>query len=522
MKAIKKHLTDLMPKNIFWRGALVLAMIVMLGAGLRLYHLGKNPLIADEFIDMNAAYGYSNTHLWQAWDFNKQTVNTTDVFAPRDERSWIYRWQVAQLFKIFPATEAVARSVSALWGLLTIILMYFVTLSFTKNKKIAIIAALLFAISITGIEFDRRLRMYAMFYPVYLALSWLVFQFFETRYEGKIAWLKKVSQKIDLNPAWIVPLLLVAALSFHLQLLTANIAPAFFAYVLILAIWSWRKKMPAINKYSATVALAIVGLIAGKLFVPQIIGLFLGSLKFFINNSEYLTMIFRDYGLWSLAVVVLAFGIYWLAKEEKRPKEALWLTVSFLVPLLMAAFMWRRPQGIQYVFFIQSFLIILMATGIYGLAEFFKRQMPQFGTKACVVTMTLLFLLLPNYGYFFSGDDNTYHRGNTEVGDYRKVFTYVKKYAKPGDLIVTRNFRTYYLNGADFKVYDFGGERALADLSVETVKQLAADNPSGWIVLFDSDSIFISNQALDYIKKNFQQVDTSAIRGASRAWRWGI
>ena len=101
MKAIKKHLTDLMPKNIFWRGALVLAMIVMLGAGLRLYHLGKNPLIADEFLDMNASYGYFKTNVWQAWDFNKDAVNTTDAYAARDERAWIFKWQVTQFFRVF-------------------------------------------------------------------------------------------------------------------------------------------------------------------------------------------------------------------------------------------------------------------------------------------------------------------------------------------------------------------------------------------------------------------------------------
>jgi len=522
MKKTFEKTKSLLFKTELRKTIMILAVIVILGAGFRLYHLGSNPLIADEFIDMNASYGYFQTHVWQAWDFNKQAVNTTDVYAPRDVRTWIYRWQVAEMFHFFPATEAMARSISVLWGLITIVLMYFVTLSFTKNKKIAFIAALLFSLSITGIEFDRRLRMYAMFYPVYLALSWLVFQFFETQYKGSLKWLKAISQKMDLNPAWIVPLLLVAALSFHLQLLTANLAPVFFVYVLVLAIWSLRKKVLAINKYVTMVGLAIVGIIAGKIIAPGLLGLFLGSLKLFINNSEYLTMIFRDYSQFLLAIIVLAVGTYWLAKEEKKPKETLWLFISFLVPLLMAAFLWKRPQGIQYVFFIQSFLIILMASGIYGIAAFFKRAMPQFKNKAFGAAIVLLFLLLPNYGYFFSNDDTTYHRGNTQVGDYRKVFAYVKKHATPGEFILTRNFRTYYLAGANFDIYDFGGERETSDLSVDTVKQLVASHPSGWIVLFDNDDLFISHQAMDYIQQNLVQTDVSAIRGAAKAWTWGM
>lgn len=509
-------------KNEMRKKVAILAAIVILGAGFRLYHLGSNPLIADEFIDMNASYGYFQTHVWQAWDFNKQAVNTTDVYAPRDVRTWIYRWQVAEMFHFFPATEATARSVSVLWGLITIVLMYFVTLSFARNKKIAVIAALLFSISVTGIEFDRRLRMYAMFYPVYLALSWILFQFFETQYRGGIVWLKKISQKIDLNPVWIVPFLLVAALSFHLQLLTANMAPAFFAYVLILAIWSWWKKIAAINKYSIITALSVIGVVAAKFIMPGTYRLFLSSLKFFINNSNYLFTIFHDYSLVSLAVLVLAAGAWWLAKEEKRPKETLWLFVSFFVPLLMAAFLWKRPQGIQYVFFIQSFLIILMAAGIYGIAMFFKRAMPQFKNKSFVAAIVLLFVLLPNYGYFFSSDDNTYHRSNTQVGDYRKVFAYVKKHATPGEFVLTRNFRTYYLAGANLDVYDFGGEREVSDLSLATVQQLVASHQSGWIVLFDNDNLFITSQAMEYIQKNLQQTNVSAIRGAAKAWTWGM
>lgn len=505
-------------KSVF----IVLLVILAIGGALRLYRLGANPLLSDEFIDMNASYGYFQTHTWQAWDFNQGAVNTTDIYPPRDERTWAYRWQVAELFNFLPATEAAARLVSVLWGLITIGCMYFVTRSFTKNRTVSLIAAFLFAVSITGIEFDRKLRMYAMFYPVYLILSWLVFQFFETQYRGKIAWLKKISERLGLNLLIAVPLLLVAALSFHLQLLTANIIPVFFVYVLILAIWAIREKAPSINKYTVWLVLLLFGALAAWLAVPQIVGMFLASLKFFINNSEYFSKAFTDYTQPLLAFLIFGFGLFWLAKKENKPKEALWLAVSFILPLFMAAFLWKRPQGIQYIFFIQSFLIIIMAVGIYGLAKFFEESMAKFSVKAYFLTIFLLILLLPNYGYFFSGEDNTYQRGNSKIGDYRKVFAYVKKHSQPGDLIVTRNFRTYYLASAHLNIYDFGGERATTDLSLPTVQSLVAQYPSGWIVLFDNDDQFLSNQAADYIKNNLLQTDVSAIRGAAKAYQWGL
>ncbi|HEX8974711.1 MAG TPA: hypothetical protein VF817_04470, partial [Patescibacteria group bacterium] len=442
MDLILEKISKFFSENRIKNTIFILVAILLIGAGFRFYHLGSNPLIADEFLDMNSSYGYFKTHIWQAWDFNKNAVNTTDVFAPRDERAWMYKWQVAELFRFMPPTEAAARSVSVLWGLATIVLMYFVAKSFTKNRTIAILAALLFAISMTGIEFDRRLRMYAMFYPMYLSVSWLLFLFFETKYKGSIAWLRKVSEKLDLNILMLIPLLPVAALSFHLQLLSANIVPAFAAYVLIMALWTvWKKK--CINKYLIFVALGIVGFVAAKILMPGFVGLMLASIKFFIDNQSYIFSIFRDYSQFLGALLVLVYGIYWLAKREGRTKEALWLGVSFVVPLLMAAFLWKRTQGIQYVFFIQSFLIILMASGIYGIARFFEQQTANAPKKAFALSLAIILLLLPNWGYFSQDNgDNTYHRDNTRVGDYRKVFAYVRKHSDPSQVIITRNFRT--------------------------------------------------------------------------------
>jgi len=79
--------------------------IIALGFGLRAYNLGANSFVADEFLDLNSAYGYAATHAWQAWDFNLGKPNVQDVYAPRDERAWLYKWQVAHVFRFFPVNE---------------------------------------------------------------------------------------------------------------------------------------------------------------------------------------------------------------------------------------------------------------------------------------------------------------------------------------------------------------------------------------------------------------------------------
>ncbi|HCP08815.1 MAG TPA: hypothetical protein DIT25_03400, partial [Candidatus Moranbacteria bacterium] len=192
---------------------LILAAIVLLGSFLRFYKLGNNSFVADEFLDINASYGYHQTGEWKAWDFNlgKPAERVND---PSDQRAWIYRWQVAQTFKFFPPTEATARSVSALWGIFTIILMFFAGWRFSGKKEIGLLSAFLFAISIAGIEFDRRIRMYAMFFPVFLLFSWNFFNFLEKKYSGKMPLCRWLSDKWGINAMYLIPAAALGILSF--------------------------------------------------------------------------------------------------------------------------------------------------------------------------------------------------------------------------------------------------------------------------------------------------------------------
>lgn len=518
-------MSEFLEKIIFYSkhryfALVVLLAIVLLGGILRAYKLNANPFVADEFLDINSAYGYHKTHVWQAWDFNLGKPDTADVFAPRDERAWTYKWQVAQLFRFFPLNETTARSVSVAWGIISIFVVYWAASYFTRKKSIGLLSAFLFAVSVTAISFDRKLRMYAMFYPLYLLMSLFLFQFFEASYRGKISFIKFFFDKFKVNLAYLGPLALAAFVSLSIQPLTVNIFPVFLVYVLIQAIILARQKN-YFNKYSAVLSLTILISAGIYIIASQTVHYYSGVLKFFIKNQYYLIRIWRDYNNYLLALIFLVAGLYFLT-SRKQSKEAWWLSVSFFVPLLMAAFLWKRAQGIQYVFFLQSFLIIMVAAGIYFWAEFFKNNLPKYSQKAFLGVVVLALLLLPNYGYFFSSD-TTYRRDISQIADYRKVFTYIKRNLKLNDVIITRNFRNYYLKGKGVKVFDFGGERAKSNLSLSQIQEIQNQNPTGWVVLFDNDSDFLTKDALHYIKQNFTKIDNSSlVRGASAAYRWGI
>ncbi|EKD46421.1 MAG: hypothetical protein ACD_67C00242G0002 [uncultured bacterium] len=502
---------------------IILTVIIALGAFLRFYKLGELSFVADEFLDMNSSYAYSQTGTWQSWDFNRGIVNAENVFAPRDERAWPYKIQVAQLFKFFAPTEEVARSVSAMWGIFSIFLIYFVAEYFTKKKTIGLLSTFLFAISVSGIIFDRRLRMYAMFFPLFLLFSWLTYKAYEHPYLGKHKWCSWLSEKFGINVMYIFPAVLVGLLSLKVHDLTVSMVAIFLVYVLVMTL----KKVIAerkmtVNKYSVTLGISIVGAVAVFALAFDKIGKYLAGIKFFNDNFSYFSIVTSDYSHPIIALLFFIAGIYYLLKHKKLAKEGIWLAVSFLVPLLMAVFLWRRNAGAQYIFFAQSFSIILIASGIYGVAKFFKKNLEKFsGKKAFAVSIFLALLILPNYAYFFQ-ENNAYNQiSKAENPNYRSIFTYFKKKKIEGDVLITRNFRNYYFSGQNVKVFDFGGELSTEKFSLTELQKIVSENKSGWVILSDNDDRYISSEASLYMQENMTKINDIAVRGNVLVYRWG-
>ena len=507
--------------NFFKDWKKVLVAVFVLGAFLRFFTLGETSFVADEFLDINASYGFFKTGEWQAWDFDFARPDTAENSnAARDERAFAYKWQVAQLFHFFAPTEGVARAVSAAWGLVTLLLVFRMTTYFTKRKEISLIAAFLYAVSISALMMDRRLRMYAMFVPVFLAFSWLTYRLLEEKYEGKIKSIKSIYERFGFNLIYLIPTVVIGLLSLHLHLLTVNIAFIVLAYAIVQAVIAARQKKDYRNKYVFIVASFMAGIVGLKLFMPAAYQLLVSSFSFPDNHYSYFEIALKDYSHVLAAIIFFALGAWFVVKQEKLTKEGVWLLSSFLTPLLMAVFMWRRNVGEQYISFAQPFKTIIIAIGIYAVAVFFAKHLESFKRKAFAVSLALSLLILPNYAYFFQ-DDNTYHQtsqsGNPQ---YKKVFGYFMKNRAADDILITRDLRSYYVSGAHVHIENIGGEVTKDKLTLDRLQGILAQYPHGWVILSDSDDTFVSNDAMTYIEKNMERVSNSQVRGQVSVYRW--
>jgi len=505
-----------------WKQTLqILAMIIVFGTGLRLYNLDNNSFVSDEFLDMNSSYGYAQTGEWRAWDFNFGKASKVNQNVARDERATIYKWQVAQLFHILSPTETNARLVSVLWGAVSLVVIFWSAFVFTKRREIGLIASFLFAVSLSGIIFDRTLRMYTMFLPMYLLTSTFAFLALEKAYTGKMKVLRSLWEKFGMNICYAV----LAGIFLVLSLLTHQLAGTFVffigVYLAVRAFQEFTYGRGLHSKYFILFAIGTLALIIVATFFPKFFRSYAAGLIFFDNNYGYVKYILREYYHPLLGVILLSFGSWWLVKRENLSKESLWLTLSLLAPLAMAIWLWRRNMGAQYIYFAESFAVILTAIGIFGIWMLIRKKFVLTTKIQLLVVLGFLLLLTPNFGYFLE-KNNTYHE--TSSGDnpnYRKVFAYFKKNHLASDVLVTRNMRNYYFADAKVPVYDLGDEISRTKLSQGEVEKLMAEYKTGWIILSDNDYDYVAKGMKEYFAKNLTLVSNDQVRGAIDVYTWG-
>jgi hypothetical protein len=508
-----------------------LFVVIVIAAAVRLWGLSNTPFVADEFLDVNATYGYHQTGQWQAWDFNHEEVSVRDNVAS-DERAWLYRIQVAWLYGFLEPTEGTVRLVSALWGIATTIILYFVTWRFTKNRWIALIVTFLWAVSVPSIEINRKVRMYSMFAPVFLLFSWSVFELIDGGkkylHDQAHTFISTISRSIIQLQWWyIVPVGIFGMIAYHLHPLTANIIFVILVYFVLMV--SFFRKDKSAQRYWIYIALILLGATVVRFALPSAWVQFMGSLVFFDDHWSYIGHILRNYWHPLIGIALISVGAWHLIKDQDDIRPGMWIISTFFTILFAAILLWNRNVGPQYIFFAQPFGLILAGAGIYFCADKARQYI---GTKKSFFGALIIgAILVPFYGYFFI-ENNTYHiTSNGETANYRKVFDYVKRNAGNDDVMIARNFRNYYWSGMKMQTFDFGSERSEEELVAEGkvkkitrayVEEIIAQHPRGWVVLADNDEQFVEKEALAFFEENFIRIDDSPlVRGKVNVYKWG-
>lgn len=470
--------------------------ILVIGVFLRLYKLDNQPFEVDEFLGLNASYGYHQTGEWKFWDFNKEKI-TDEAYS----RATVYYWQVAKVFDFFEPTENSARLISAGWGILGIIFIFLISFIFFRNPYISLFSAFLLAISISALIFDRKLRMYSMFAPLYLALSLVVFRLLESKFEEEAFLLKKIKEKIKINSVWIYGTLaaIFSIISLQTHALTLNIFPVITVYLMVMVAYQAYKSGRLLNKYFVLlIGIAVLGAASLVLFRTEDNMSVFDFVSFFTFKLSYMDKLTLDYSYFPLVLAVFLSGIYFLLKNHG--KIGLWIVLSFFVPLALAVFVWKRPAGHQYVFFIESFKIIIMASGVFYIADYLNENAVKFKRQIFWVFIISMLVILPNYYFFFS--QNSIYAQVDERIDYRKAFAYLIKKASVGDTLIARNFRNFYYKGKNLNVFDLHAHQSMDAAELNNVM---FDASRIWVVI-DKGLSGMDNETRNILRANFEIV----------------
>lgn len=498
------HIILIMPKKFII--ALFLS-ILFIGAFLRLYKLGNQSFIADEYLGINASYGFHQTDSWVFWDFNHDK--------PTDEpytRASIYYRQVAEVFDFLPANEFSARLVSVAWGILGIITIFIVSFLMFRNPAISLLSAFLLSVSIAALIFDRKLRMYSMLAPVYFIFSYFVYMALEARPKKRFEFIRRIYDKTGLNGYFIIAAAVAGYISLQIHLITVNILPTIFVYLLAMGALTYKREKKYLNKYNVLIllSLAAVPFLLTSNYVKD-------ALLFFSYNIwswSYLQKVSLSYSYIPLAALFFFFGVYFLVKEYG--KSGLWICLSFIVPLAMAIYVWHRSAGEQYIYFTEHFRNIIVASGIYYISKTISEKIfPDKKTGSFAGSILIFLFLLINLPFFFSKDSFYESPKKWSYPNYREVFGYYLKHKQQDNLLIARDYMSYYFWKADADILDYGPEEKL---DLDKVQKAQERYGEVWAIF--ANDLYIKGDARDHIKDNFQSIETNYANDNVMVWRW--
>lgn len=444
-----------------------LALILLLGIGLRLFHLGAPSLWYDES---------ASTYLARFVDFEGSLFNPACTSEPPAQAIFMRLWQ--------PVVHAIAGSEATgdwadfawrlwpfLWGAAGILLVYAAAKLLLRDTTAALIAAFLFAISPFQIHYAQELRIYSFYVTIALAAIVCMLRALD---DGPARW-------------WVGMVLLLAVLPYSHFISVWTIFSFNAAYALL--IWPLRRHL--LRWFVANLALMV--LIAPALYLAFRANAGVAEIEFrWYENPTWKTglITFKDffagYGpstwaywpLFALAITLFAWGMIALVRA-RRGSAAVILVVLTTLPIIANVLMWsvRHFSFYQHRLFIVSAAIAVMGIA-YGIAALRR--------PALIALALALFtaFTLPGLRDYYAGRLHPIEAHRTGVWDkvdFRGAARHIDQHWKAGDLIAHASHFTVYSvhHYLDRPHVRLGGTSADTDIFLKGASDHALLGPHG-------------------------------------------
>ena len=301
----------------------ILVVLTVIGIILRINNLGTSTFWMDETIQTYAAIGLMQQGI--------PVLPSGMIYS----RSFLDTLLIAQSFKIFGVSEFAARLPSALFGVLTIPLIY-LTGKELGNKRVGIIAAFLITFSLFEIIWNRDARMYSQLQFLYLLTTYLFY-----------IYIKSKNWKI-------IPAIFG---SFMLAYYSHSQIWIFILIAFLYVVYIYFRNKTYIKPYMLLGILFSILIfsiqISRIIFTPEVEQP--GKIKTILHY-----IIIPDH--FTLLAIVFICGIIFLVSKNYdfyKKENNFFLLISFFFPLLIiTGYPWMSRR---YAFFIYPFLVIIVS-----------------------------------------------------------------------------------------------------------------------------------------------------------------
>lgn len=450
------------------------------------YRIEANPrMTMDEMYALDVGGGFLHTGRGLKWNF------VDNCSYGEYSRAWIFYAIVGLFYKLFGINIITARMVSVIFGVLFVMLVYFVLRNLLTQCQ-AVVATIAICFNSTIIICFRTARMYSMVLSVSIVLIYCCFnaivQGNKFRYENSLT--KWIKNNFDYNIKYLAATIILLVVSYIIHMNTIILVPGFAVFIIIQAVNTKERK------YIIATRIILIG-IALISFIFALINKFdafydnwLGKLAGFSNVITILSNPMESYFWTFLSTIAgISFGIgltlVVLLKiiKEKDNKSVFYkwnvyaLTIELTV-LFVFVFMANHYAAERYAIFILPIVILVIVQGYMYLCS-------QYKSKTIWWIMVVIFLSFSAKGYI--QECIGMYQGHPAASDYKKEAEIVANDATGKEIslyaIAYSSFYYQMFERVNIAKYVFEEETCGDTINIKDFFEFGLENNEGYVTM---------------------------------------
>lgn len=465
----------------------ILIAITLLGTYLRIHNLGTQSIWLDEAVSYELSHVNSVSLVW--------TNAMADKHPP-------LHFLILHFVSIFSSSEFMLRLPSAVFGILTIPMIY-KTGESLFGKKEGLISAFILSISSIHIFYSQEARMYAQ-----MVLFSIVSLYFLYR-----------AYKENKNWLW-AGFVISASLGFYSFYYTIFVlVPEILFYIIIQLKDSIRSRRIVISDMKNVRSFVLSMIIFLILISPVLMPFISQSLERTSGvptwglgqSSDFVIVILKQFSTYTNTsyVFVMLFIIGFIASmfNKTEREQAMLLGLMFSVPFIASYVLAANmPFVPRHMLFILPIYVLAISRGITGIANFMY-QIPPSGVDKLKMSRLAVMLMLTCLIALLCLQPLSSYYSTSQKNDWGEVSNYFNDVTNPGDVIVS--LPGYMATPLKF-YYDYSGTQREGASSAETLENINSKYEGvriWYVVTWDIRAANPEGDALNWLGQNTQMVN---------------